>query len=87
MVHRMSFLTVVVLVALAIPLAGRFVPGARPWLDKAGLLQPLTAVGVVPAAEAWSSCRARERLVLPTPLAPTNTVSRPVGNRIERRDL
>lgn len=33
--------------AIAVPLSGWLVPGARPWLDKVGLLQPLRAAGIV----------------------------------------
>jgi RND family efflux transporter MFP subunit len=46
-------LVVVALIgALAVPLSARFVPGTHPWLDRAGLLGPLAALGLVPAAEA-----------------------------------
>jgi len=42
-------LVIVVLIgAVAVPLAARFVPGSRPWLDTVGLLQPLAAAGLVP---------------------------------------
>ena len=40
---------VAVLLAVAIPLSARLVPGTQPWLDRIGLLQPLAALGVVPA--------------------------------------
>ncbi|MCU0901559.1 MAG: efflux RND transporter periplasmic adaptor subunit [Cypionkella sp.] len=39
------------IVAVATPLAARFVPATHPLLDRAGLLAPLAALGVVPAAE------------------------------------
>lgn len=37
--------------AVAVPLSGWFVPGARPWLDRIGLLQPLAAAGLVPSEQ------------------------------------
>lgn len=40
---------VAVIGAVALPLSGWFVPGTRPWLDKIGLLQPLSAAGLVPS--------------------------------------
>lgn len=43
-----QLMAMAVIVAVAIPLAARFVPGTHPWLDSAGLLAPLTAMGVVP---------------------------------------
>ena len=50
----MKVLTQTVIVAalalVAIPLSAAFVPGTRPWLDRVGLLQPLTAIGVVSEA-------------------------------------
>lgn len=46
-------LAIVVLIgAVAVPLSAWFVPGTRPWLDRVGLLQPLTAAGLVPPAPA-----------------------------------
>lgn len=39
-------------IAVAVPLSARFVPGTQSWLDKIGLLSPLVAVGVVPTAAA-----------------------------------
>lgn len=47
-----QLLLVVALGVVAVPLAGRFVPGARPWLDRVGLLAPLVGAGLVPVAEA-----------------------------------
>jgi RND family efflux transporter MFP subunit len=47
-----QLIAIVLIGAVAIPLAGRFVPGARPWLDRVGLLQPLTAAGIVPSEAA-----------------------------------
>lgn len=47
-----QILAVAVIVAVAVPLSARFVPGTRPWLDRIGLLQPLAAVGLVPAEAA-----------------------------------
>ena len=44
-----QLLIAAIVLAVALPLAGRFVPGARPWLDRAGLLSPLTRIGVIPA--------------------------------------
>lgn len=41
---------IALIAAVAIPVSARFVPGTRPWLDRAGLLQPLSAAGLVPAA-------------------------------------
>jgi RND family efflux transporter MFP subunit len=47
----MRTVTQIVVVALiavvAIPMSARLVPGTRPWLDRIGLLQPLTAAGIV----------------------------------------
>jgi RND family efflux transporter MFP subunit len=43
---------VLVLGAVAVPLAARFVPGTHPWLAKAGLLAPLQEAGLVLAAPA-----------------------------------
>lgn len=40
---------IALIAAVAIPASARFVPGTRPWLDRVGLLQPLSAAGVVPA--------------------------------------
>ena len=42
------------LVAVAIPISARFVPGTRPWLDQIGVLLPLKAMGIVPAEAAQS---------------------------------
>lgn len=50
-----QLVVIAVIVAIATPLAARFVPGTRPWLDQAGLLDPLTALGVVPADAAGAS--------------------------------
>jgi RND family efflux transporter MFP subunit len=44
-----QLLLVAGLAAVAVPLAARFVPGTRPWLDRAGLLAPLLDAGIVPA--------------------------------------
>lgn len=38
---------ILVLGAVAVPLAARFVPGTHPWLARAGLLTPLQAAGVI----------------------------------------
>lgn len=43
---------VAVILAVVVPLSARFVPGTQPWLDRIGLLQPLAALGVVPAGAA-----------------------------------
>lgn len=40
---------VLVLGAVAVPLAARFVPGTHPWLDRVGLLVPLQQAGIVVA--------------------------------------
>lgn len=40
---------VALIVTVAVPMSARYVPGARPWLDRVGLLQPLAAAGIVPA--------------------------------------
>jgi RND family efflux transporter MFP subunit len=51
--RTLSQLAVVALIAaVAVPLTARFVPGARPWLDYVGLLEPLAAAGLVPEAAA-----------------------------------
>ena len=47
-----QLLMVAALAAAAVPLAARFVPGSRPWLDGIGLLAPLVKAGLVPEAEA-----------------------------------
>jgi RND family efflux transporter MFP subunit len=44
-----QLVAIVAIVAVAVPLGARFVPGSRPMLDRVGLLAPLTAFGVVPA--------------------------------------
>lgn len=45
-------LVIVALVGVvAVPLSAVFVPGARPWLDRIGLLQPLAAAGLVPGGQ------------------------------------
>lgn len=45
-------LVVVALIgAVAVPVSARFVPGTHPWLDRIGLLGPLTTAGVVPVEE------------------------------------
>ncbi|PJF08695.1 efflux RND transporter periplasmic adaptor subunit [Pseudorhodobacter sp. MZDSW-24AT] len=45
-----QLLAIAVIIGVAVPLAARFVPGTHPWLDSAGLLAPLTSLGVVPDA-------------------------------------
>ena len=48
--RAISQIVVIALIAgVAIPVSARFVPGTRPWLDRAGLLAPLSAAGLVPA--------------------------------------
>lgn len=47
-----QLITVAVIVAVAVPLAARFVPGTQPWIDRIGLLEPLAALGIVPAGAA-----------------------------------
>jgi RND family efflux transporter MFP subunit len=46
-----QIVVIVLIAAVAIPVSARFVPGTRPWLDRAGLLQPLSAAGLVPSTE------------------------------------
>lgn len=46
-----QIVVIALIAAIAIPVSARFVPGTRPWLDRAGLLQPLSAAGIVPAAK------------------------------------
>lgn len=48
------------IVAIAIPLSARFVPGTRPWLDQIGVLQPLATLSIVPADAAKSLQRAAQ---------------------------
>lgn len=36
------------ILAIAVPVSARFVPGTHPWLDRIGLLAPLAAAGLVP---------------------------------------
>ena len=43
---------IVVIVAIAVPLAARFVPATHPWLAKANLLETMTAIGIVPSTAA-----------------------------------
>jgi RND family efflux transporter MFP subunit len=45
-----QIVVVALIAAVALPVSARFVPGTRPWLDRVGLLQPLSAAGIVPAA-------------------------------------
>jgi RND family efflux transporter MFP subunit len=45
-----QIVVVVLIAAIAIPVSARFVPGTRPWLDRVGLLQPLSAAGIIPAS-------------------------------------
>lgn len=47
-----QLVVVALLGALAIPVSARFVPGTHPWLDRIGLLGPLTTAGVVPSEDA-----------------------------------
>jgi RND family efflux transporter MFP subunit len=47
-----QIVVIVLITAIAVPVAARFVPGTRPWLDRAGVLQPLTLAGIVPAEAA-----------------------------------
>lgn len=47
-----QLVAIVAIVAVAVPLGARFVPGTRPMLDQVGLLAPLTAFGVVPPEDA-----------------------------------
>jgi RND family efflux transporter MFP subunit len=38
---------VALIAAVAVPLSARYVPGTHPWLDRIGVLRPLTTMGVV----------------------------------------
>ncbi|MFN4129003.1 MAG: efflux RND transporter periplasmic adaptor subunit [Paracoccaceae bacterium] len=49
-----QLIAIAVIVAVAIPLAARFVPGTHPWLQSVGLLAPLTTLGVVQGGAAVS---------------------------------
>lgn len=42
-----QLLLIAAIVAVAVPVSARLVPGTRPWLDRAGLLSPLVAAGIV----------------------------------------
>lgn len=42
---------VALIVAVAVPVSARFVPGTHPWLDRIGLLRPLTTAGIVPGED------------------------------------
>lgn len=44
----MQLVVIALIGAVAVPVAARFVPGTHPWLDRIGLLAPLTTVGIVP---------------------------------------
>lgn len=44
-----QIVVVVLLAAVAVPVAARFVPGTHPWLDRIGLLGPMQAAGLVAA--------------------------------------
>lgn len=43
-----QFAIIALIAAVAVPVSARLVPGTRPWLEGAGLLRPLIALGVVP---------------------------------------
>lgn len=45
-----QLLTIVAIALVALPVAGRFLPGSHPLLDAVGLLRPLASLGVVPQA-------------------------------------
>jgi RND family efflux transporter MFP subunit len=47
-----QLLVVAVLAVVSVPLAARFLPASHGVLDRVGLLAPMSAVGLVPAAEA-----------------------------------
>ncbi|MES2815247.1 MAG: efflux RND transporter periplasmic adaptor subunit [Pseudomonadota bacterium] len=47
-----QLVVVALLGAVAVPVSARFVPGTHPWLDRIGLLGPLTTAGVVPVEDA-----------------------------------
>ena len=42
-----QIVVVLLLAGVTVPVAARFVPGTHPWLDRAGLLRPLVAMGLV----------------------------------------
>lgn len=46
-----QLLVVALLGAVAVPVSARFVPGTHPWLDRIGLLGPLTTAGLVKVDE------------------------------------
>ena len=46
---------VAVIVAVAVPLSARFIPGTRPWLDRVGLLEPFASAGLVPEDSAQAA--------------------------------
>jgi RND family efflux transporter MFP subunit len=68
--------------AVAVPLSARFVPGTHPWLDRAGLLSPLQALGITPTdAEDGTAGGPGGR-----PNAEIQVVALPVG-RLPREDV
>lgn len=46
-----QLVVVALLAAVAVPVSARFVPGTHPWLDRIGLLGPLTTAGLVQVQE------------------------------------
>ncbi|MDP3194635.1 efflux RND transporter periplasmic adaptor subunit [Tabrizicola sp.] len=47
-----QLVVIALLGAVAVPVSARFVPGTHPWLDRIGLLGPLTTAGLVQVADA-----------------------------------
>lgn len=52
-----QLLAILAIGAVAVPVAARFVPGTHPWLDRAGLLQPLRAIGLAPAPDETAAAK------------------------------
>lgn len=46
-----QLVVVALIAAVAVPVSARFVPGTHPWLDRVGLLGPLTSAGLVPTED------------------------------------
>lgn len=77
------------IVAVAVPVSARFVPGTRPWLDGAGLLSPLVAAGIVPAetergpgepGQGGGSGRATAVIALPVETQPLRDTVSSIGS-------
>ena len=77
------------IVAVAVPVSARFVPGTRPWLDGAGLLSPLVAAGIVPSeteggpgepGQGGGSGRATAVIALPVETQPLRDTVSSIGS-------